>query len=112
LALARRGERGYAEMIEGQAEIGDYLEQRLEEAGWVHVSRSPLPVCCVTHPRAESGETSLDAVLKLVLKGGRAWISKVTLGDRVALRACITSSLTTRHDIDVLVADMNAAVGA
>ena len=51
LALASRGERRYAEMIEDQAEVGDYMNQRLEEAGWVHVSSSPLPICCVTHPR-------------------------------------------------------------
>jgi glutamate/tyrosine decarboxylase-like PLP-dependent enzyme len=110
LALAGRGERGYAEMIEHQAEVGDYLKDRLEATGWTHVSRSPLPVACVTHPRIEAGDASIDAVLEKVLAGGRAWISKVRLGDHRALRACITSCLTTRDDIDTLVAEMNAAV--
>jgi glutamate/tyrosine decarboxylase-like PLP-dependent enzyme len=112
LALASRGESGYAEMIEGQAEVGDYLRKRLETAGWAHVSSSPLPVCCVTHPRIEAGETSIDAVLERVLAGGQAWISKVKLGDRHALRACITSRLTSRDDVDVLVAEMTAAVAS
>lgn len=110
MALARLGERGYAEMIEGQADVGDYLARRLEDEGWIHVSSSPLPVCCVTHPRIEAGETGVDEVLARVLEGGRAWISKVRLGPRSALRACITSRRTTRDDIDVLVEEMNAAV--
>jgi len=110
LALASRGGSGYAEMIEGQAEVGDYMKERLEEAGWVHVSSSPLPVCCVTHPRIEAGDTRVDTVLEKVLTSGQAWISKVKLGDRWALRACVTSCLTTREDIDVLVTEMNAAV--
>ncbi len=110
LALASRGGSGYAEMIEGQIEVGDYMKERLVEAGWVHVSSSPLPVCCVTHPRIEVGDTSVDTVLEKVLASGQAWISKVKLGDRWALRACITSCLTTREDIDVLVTEMNAAV--
>ncbi len=110
LALASRGESGFAEIIEGQAAVGDYLRQRLEEAGWVHISRSPLPVCCVTHPRIEAGETSVDKVLEKVLASGQAWISKVKLGDRAALRACVTSCLTTLEDIDALVDEMDAAV--
>ena len=111
MALASHGERGYTDMIEDQARIGDYLKERLEAAGWLHVSRSPLPICCVTHPRIEAGEVTVDEVLDRVLAGGRAWLSKVSLGsDRPALRACITSRLTTRDDIEVLIDEMNAAV--
>lgn len=112
LALAGRGARGYAEMIERQAEIGDYLREQLAEAGWRHVAVSPLPLCCVTHPRIESGELELDAVLAAVLDSGKAWISKVNVDGHAALRACITSRLTTRDDIDVLVAEMSAAVAS
>jgi glutamate/tyrosine decarboxylase-like PLP-dependent enzyme len=112
MALASLGERGYAEMLERQAEVGEHMERRLEEAGWTHVSRTPLPVCCVTHPRIEAGEVSIGQVLDSVLESGRVWISKVTLADRPALRACVTSRLTTSDDIDTLVAEMNAAVGA
>jgi glutamate/tyrosine decarboxylase-like PLP-dependent enzyme len=112
MALAGRGARGYAEMIEQQAGVGDYLRGQLSAAGWQHVAVSPLPLCCVTHPRIEAGEADLDGVLQTVLGGGKAWISKVKLGGRGALRACITSRLTTPHDIDVLVAEMNAALEA
>jgi glutamate/tyrosine decarboxylase-like PLP-dependent enzyme len=112
LALASQGESGYADIIDGQAEIGDYMKEQLESEGWEHVSYSPLPVCCVSHPRIEAGERSLDDVLARVLAGGQAWISKVRLGERHALRACVTSCLTTHDDIDTLVAEMNAALAA
>jgi glutamate/tyrosine decarboxylase-like PLP-dependent enzyme len=112
VALASRGERGYAEMIEGQSEVGDYMKQRLAQTGWVHLSRSPLPICCVSHPRIDSGKRSVETVLETVLGGGKAWISKVNLGNRFALRACVTSCSTTRNDVDVLVDEMNAAVGS
>jgi len=112
VALATYGEHGYANMIEGQAEIGDYMKQCLQEAGWLHATRSPLPICCVTHPRIESGEASIDTVLETILANGRVWISKVNLGDRVALRACVTSTRTTQADINQLVDEMNAAISS
>lgn len=112
MALASRGERGYVEMIDHQAEIGDYMRDCFSEAGWIHVSRSPLPVCCVTHPRIEDGAATADGVLGRVLERGLVWISKVALEGRLALRACVTSRLTTRKDIDVLVDEMERAVAA
>jgi glutamate/tyrosine decarboxylase-like PLP-dependent enzyme len=110
MALAGRGARGYAEMIEHQAAIGDYLRDELTAAGWRHLTRTPLPLCCVTHPRIESGAIALDAVLRAVLEGGTAWISKVRLGERSALRACITSYRTEHDDIDALVREIDGAV--
>jgi glutamate/tyrosine decarboxylase-like PLP-dependent enzyme len=110
MALAARGAEGYADMIERQADLGDHLRLRLDEAGWTHVSRTPLPVCCVTHPRIEAGERAMDDVLSAVLARGRVWISKVTLAGRGALRACVTSRLATREDMDVLVEELEAGL--
>lgn len=110
MSLASLGEAGYAGMIEDQAGIGRHMARRLEEEGWIHVTRSPFPVCCVTHPRIESGEVALDDVLARVLDGGRAWISRVRLGDREALRACVTSYRTSEEDVEVLVTEMGAAL--
>ncbi|MEJ2206220.1 MAG: hypothetical protein P8170_19180 [Gemmatimonadota bacterium] len=93
-------------MIEHQADLGHTMRARLEGAGWTHVSRTSLPVCCVTHPRIEAGELTVDEVLARVLARGRVWISKVTLAGRSALRACVTSRLATPEDIDVLVEEL------
>jgi glutamate/tyrosine decarboxylase-like PLP-dependent enzyme len=108
MALAARGAAGYAAMIEHQADLGEHMRLRLAEAGWTHVSRTSLPVCCVTHPRIQAGELAMDDVLAGVLARGRVWISKVTLAGRSALRACVTSRLATREDIDVLVDELEA----
>jgi hypothetical protein len=41
------------------------------------------------------------------------WISDVVLGGREpALRACITSYLTTEEDIEVLIAELERATGS
>lgn len=110
MAVAALGEPGYVAMIEQQAAIGRYLASRLEAEGWFHVTRTPLPVVCVTHPRIESGELELDAVLETILRRGRVWISKVKLGEHTALRACICSYQTTEPDVEALIDEMNAAV--
>ena len=48
LALAERGECGYAEMIEHQARMGEVLRKSLRCAGWRIVNKTPLPVVCFT----------------------------------------------------------------
>ena len=48
LALAERGESGYAEMIEHQARMGEVLRRSLERTGWHIVNRTPLPLVCFT----------------------------------------------------------------
>ena len=110
MTLAHLGESGYAEMIEAQATMGRYLRQRLEDEGWMHVTQTPLPVSCVTHRRIEEGSISAEEVLEQVLASGRAWISTVKLGERTALRACITSYRTTEEDVNLLVETMSRAL--
>ena len=110
MALAHLGESGYARMIESQAAMGGYLRDRLKAAGWTHVTQTPLPVSCVTHRRIEAGSVAAEDVLDRVLGTGRAWISTVRLGGLTALRACVTSYLTTEEDVDLLVETMTEAV--
>ena len=112
MALAALGESGYASMLDQQAELGAYLRSSLSHAGWIHLSESPFPVSCVTHPDFEERPGALDETLDHVLRGARVWISKVRLGNREALRACVTSRLATRGDIDALIQEMDIAVAA
>ena len=112
MAVASLGEDGYARMIRHQAEVGDYMRGELAGAGWIHLSETPLPVCCVTHPVFEATESALDRVLDSVLARGRVWISKVSLGETQALRACVTSRLASTEDVDVLLAELESAVAA
>lgn len=106
LALAERGESGYAEMIDHQARMGHLLRERLNATGWRIVNQTPLPVVCFT--RDGLNETQFVAALQ---ERQIAWMSEVRLNGAPALRACITSFRTTASDIDEVVRQMNDVAG-
>ncbi len=106
LALAERGESGYAEMIEHQTRMGDVLREALMRAGWRIVNATPLPVVCFTRE-------GLDTTRFLATLHERqiAWMSQVQLGGgEQVLRACVTSYRTTEQDIHHVVSEMNGIV--
>ncbi len=106
-ALATRGARGYAAMVEHQTRMGDALRGRLLSRGFVVVNDTPLPLVCFTHPEASDPAP----VARAVVESGRAWISTVTLPDGTrALRACITSYRTGESDLDALTTALSEAV--
>jgi glutamate/tyrosine decarboxylase-like PLP-dependent enzyme len=103
LALAERGESGYAEMIEHQARMGDVLRRSLERTGWRIVNRTPLPLVCFTRDGLVASKFLLELYKRQI-----AWMSEVQLdgGDPV-LRACVTSFRTTEQDIEWVVREMS-----
>lgn len=112
LALAELGTDGYAGLIEHQAEMGAELRQRLSRRGWEVVNDTPLPVVCFTHPEIRAGRVTTTKLLRTVYARGRVWISDVVLGGRErVLRACVTSYLTQPDDVDVLVEEVEVAMG-
>ena len=114
MTLAELGWNGTAQLIEHQARMCELLRTRLESKGWIVVHDSPLAILCFTHPEIESGETTVSEVVDRVVASGRAWISQVRLSGPtpLALRACITSHRTQPADIDILVGELERAVGA
>ena len=114
MTLAELGWDGMAKLIEGQSAMSDLLRTRLESKGWIVVNDSPLAVLCFTHPKIERGDTTVAEVVDQVVGSGRAWISQVRLSGPtpIALRACITSHRTQPADIDILVAELERAIGA
>ena len=114
MTLAELGSNGMAQLIEHQARMAELLRAQLESEGWIVVNDSPFAVVCFTHPRIESGHITVPEVVDRVVGSGRAWISPVRLNGPtpVALRACITSHRTQPADIDILVAELQRAIGA
>jgi glutamate/tyrosine decarboxylase-like PLP-dependent enzyme len=110
LSLAVAGRTGYAEQLERDADLADYLREGLVGAGWDIVNATPLPVVCFADPEDRTWEHH-DALAQFVVDGGRAWISPVRLNGRAALRACVISHRTTTADIDELVRVLNDARG-
>ena len=114
MTLAELGWDGMAQLIEHQSRMSDLLRTRLASMGWIVVNDSPLAILCFTHPHIESGRTTVADVANRVVDGGRAWISQVRLSGPtpIALRACITSYRTQPADVDILVAELERAIGA
>jgi aromatic-L-amino-acid decarboxylase len=112
MTLAELGWDGMARLVEQQAAMGELLRERLKSSAWRLVNDSPLAVVCFTHPEIENGTKTAAEVVDGVVGRGRAWISQVRLsGPVVALRACITSHRTTPDDVDVLVDELQRAIG-
>jgi glutamate/tyrosine decarboxylase-like PLP-dependent enzyme len=110
MALAELGTSGYGELIEHQAQMGDYLRKRLDQLGWEVLNTTVLPVVCFTHPAIKQGKLLTGEILKTVYERGRVWISEVILGKQErALRACITSFHTNESDIDCLLEEIEYA---
>jgi len=106
LALAERGESGYAEMIDHQARMGDVLRDSLRRAGWRVVNTTPLPLVCFTR----DGLVPADFLTALYARQ-IAWMSEARLGTGASVvRACITSFRTTAADIEWVVREMAALV--
>ena len=110
MALAELGTSGYGELIEYQAQMGDYLRERLYQLGWEVVNETKLPVVCFTHPDIQQGLLSTSEILQTMYERGHVWISDVVLGkqERV-LRACITSFHTNESDIECLLEEIKYA---
>ena len=99
LALAQKGESGYAAMIENQTHLGNVLRETLKRAGWRIVNVTPLPVVCFTRDGLV-----VEKFLAALYERQIAWMSQVRLRDgSPVVRACVTSIQTTERDIQDVV---------
>lgn len=110
MALAEAGSGGYEDLIEHQALQGDYLRDQLDEAGWMVVNKTLLPVVCFSHADIRSRKLTTKQILDRIYARNRVWISDVLLGkEELVLRACITSYKTDHSDIDCLIEELEYA---
>lgn len=108
MALAHYGERGYAGMIEHQAEMGEVLRRLLQGSGWRIVNNTPLPLVCFTRDGLDTA-----AFLAALYQRQIAWMSEVRLGGGPpVLRACITSYRTKEQDLEWVVEEMSQLVSS
>lgn len=109
MTLAHLGLDGYAQLIEDQANLADYLRERLQQKGWQVRNQTALPVVCFTHPDLHAGRHTTKTLLARIYERGNVWLSDVVLGEREPLlRACVTSFRSTPSDIDYLVQELEA----
>ena len=112
LTLITAGRSGYQRQLDHDAELGDHLRQRLTAAGWTTINETPLPVVCFVDSTAPQDMSHQQRIVDHVVGSGQAWISTTTVNGQPAIRACITSHHTTRHDVDRLVELLDQARGA
>lgn len=104
LSLAHRGRSGYARMIEHQADLGEYLRERLRAQDYLIENQTMLPVVCFSHPDWNGNHTAMSAAVNLLKAEGKFWLSTIFLSNgRPAIRACITSYRASQADVDALV---------
>jgi len=108
LSLAAAGWNGYADHVERSVATAQYMRDELLARGWAVVNDSPLAVLSIHPP---FGAPDARVIVANVVQSGQAWISTAVLEGREVIRACITHGETTRHDIDHVVAAMQAASG-
>jgi glutamate/tyrosine decarboxylase-like PLP-dependent enzyme len=105
MALAERGEAGYAEMIDHQTRMGEVLREALTVSGWRIVNSTPLPLVCFTRDGLAPGR-----LLAAMRERQTAWMSEAVIGGVPVMRACITSFRTTERDVEWVVKEMNHLV--
>ncbi|HEY7817880.1 MAG TPA: aminotransferase class V-fold PLP-dependent enzyme [Vicinamibacteria bacterium] len=112
LSLLVAGYEGYADAIRRMVRLGDQLRERLGDAGFRIVNRTPLPVVCFQDGGREEGSsfTYLKALADRVVASGNAWVSMVSLGGNTpGIRACVTSFRTEERHLQGLVDALVAA---
>lgn len=100
--LAIYGWDGYEEIIQRQWQVGKYLKRKLEEADWLIVNETELPLICFTHPKIENEPNKVQEIADRMVKSGRAWISTYEINGQLTFRACITNYATDEEDIQNL----------
>ena len=110
-ALKSLGVRGYAEVVDRQIELVNYLASRFDETEeFERVGEVETALCCARFlpawARGKSGEEQDElqrALQQRVERSGGAWLATTVLHGRRALRINVNSFLTESRHIDYLV---------
>lgn len=110
MALKFIGRRGYAEILERQIDLTNYLATRLDQlSDFQRVGQVETAVCCFkflpeSFKEAEgvAQDRLQQRLQQLIERSGEAWITTTVLNGRRVLRVNINSFLTRQRHIDDL----------
>jgi aromatic-L-amino-acid decarboxylase len=110
MAMKFMGREGYAEVIEHQIELTEYLASRIDQlTDFERVGEVETAVCCFKYlpgSVANAGGVEQDRLQQLlqqeIERSGEAWITTTVVKERRVLRVNINSFLTERRHIDDL----------
>lgn len=107
LSLLLYGWKGYEQIIDHQAEMGNQLRRKLTGNGWIIKNDSALPVVCFTDEQFETDFNFTQSILNKITENGKSWLSVYPIQGVPAFRACITNYNTTEVELDELVDELN-----
>lgn len=86
--------------VEKAAHLGDFLRERLKQAGWEITNDTPLPVVCALHPKMRQGKmTAAEAVHYLAKKGVLAKAEALRPDEPASIRLGMISRRTSEATI-------------
>jgi aromatic-L-amino-acid decarboxylase len=110
MALKFMGRRGYAQTVEKQIDLTNYLAERIDRLDdFQRVSPVETAVYCfrLVPKSSELDESELDTLQgrlqQVIERSGEAWLTTTVLKGRRALRVNVNSFLTEQSHIDDLV---------
>ena len=111
MSLKSIGRQGYANLIELQIKLTDYLASRIDQLiDFKRVGQVETAVCCfrfLPEKWKSAGGVEQDRLQQQlqqkIERSGEAWITTTVLNGRRALRVNINSFLTERRHIDDLI---------
>jgi aromatic-L-amino-acid/L-tryptophan decarboxylase len=111
MALKFMGRRGYAQTVEKQIDLTNYLAARIDELeDFERVSPVETAVCCfrfVPKSKVQMSEDELDVLQgrlqQVIERSGEAWLTTTVLKGSRTLRVNINSFLTEQRHVDDLV---------
>lgn len=120
MAMKFMGREGYAEIIEHQIGLTEYLAGRIDQMiDFERVGEVETAVCCFRFRPAGMSDLSGPEQDRLqqrlqqeIERSGEAWITTTVVKERRVLRANVNSFLTRRHHIDDLLELLNRKANA
>ncbi len=108
-SLLAHGRRPYADSIERNVELAQYLAEKVDaHPNMERMSDGKLSICCFRYvpPALHGNNEALDVLNERLMTelqvDGRAFCSGAVVGGRFVLRACIVNFRARRHDVDAL----------
>ncbi|MGH8060350.1 MAG: pyridoxal phosphate-dependent decarboxylase family protein, partial [Candidatus Entotheonellia bacterium] len=110
MSLKHHGLAGYAEAIERDIALAEYLARLVDTSKDLQRLASGLSIVCFRYapPQWQADAARLNdlnkALLERLQRGGEAFLSSTTLDGAFVLRACIINPRTRAEDLEHLVA--------
>ena len=117
MAIKFMGARGYAQTVERQIELTNYLASQLDQmSGFKRVGEVETAVCCFRYlpdSLSQSDGAAQDRVQQrlqqIIERSGEAWLTTTVLHGRRAMRVNINSFLTEQRHVDILLTALERA---